>query len=52
MLKQEILLTHMRRDGFEKTVSPPKVLIKKDDQGNKLEPVEEIIELTKILIHK
>ena len=29
----EILLTQMRREGFEMTVSPPKVLIKKDDQG-------------------
>ena len=38
----EILLTQMRREGFEMTVSPPKVLIKKDDQGNKLEPIEEI----------
>ena len=28
----EILLTQMRREGFEMTVSPPKVLIKKDDQ--------------------
>ena len=26
----------MRREGFEMTVSPPKVLIKKDDKGNKL----------------
>jgi len=41
-LMLEILLTQMRREGFEMTVSPPKVLIKKDDQGNKLEPVEEI----------
>ena len=32
----EILLTQMRREGFEMTVSPPKVLIKKDDEGNKL----------------
>ena len=38
----EILLTQMRREGFEMTVSPPKVLIKKDDQGKKLEPIEEI----------
>ena len=30
----------MRREGFEMTVSPPKVLIKKDDQGNKFEPIE------------
>ena len=38
----EILLTQMRREGFEMTVSPPKVLIKKDTEGNKLEPIEEI----------
>ena len=29
----EILLTQMRREGFELTVSPPKVLIKKNDKG-------------------
>ena len=38
----EILLTQMRREGFELTVSPPKVLYKKDTGGNKLEPIEEI----------
>ena len=38
----EILLTQMRREGFEMTVSPPKVLIKKDENGKKLEPIEEI----------
>ena len=41
-LMLEILLTQMRREGFEMTVSPPKVLIKKDDHGNKVEPIEEI----------
>ena len=41
-LMLEILLTQMRREGFEMTVSPPKVLFKKDDNGNKLEPIEEI----------
>ena len=41
-LMLEILLTQMRREGFEMTVSPPKVLIKKDDQGNKIEPIEEV----------
>ena len=41
-LMLEILLTQMRREGFEMTVSPPKVLIKKDDQDNILEPIEEI----------
>ena len=32
----------MRREGFEMTISPPKVLYKKDENGNKLEPIEEI----------
>ncbi len=41
-LMLEILLTQMRREGFEMTVSPPKVLYKKDQNGNKLEPIEEI----------
>jgi GTP-binding protein len=41
-LMLEILLTQMRREGFEMTVSPPKVLFKKDDAGNRLEPIEEI----------
>ena len=41
-LMLEILLTQMRREGFEMTVSPPKVLYQKDDTGNKLEPIEEI----------
>ncbi len=41
-LMLEILLTQMRREGFELTVSPPKVLYKNDDNGKKLEPIEEI----------
>ena len=41
-LMLEILLTQMRREGFEMTVSPPKVLFKKDKNENKLEPIEEI----------
>ncbi|WP_435165723.1 translational GTPase TypA [Candidatus Pelagibacter bacterium nBUS_28] len=41
-LMLEILLTQMRREGFEMTVSPPKVLFQKDEAGNKLEPIEEI----------
>ena len=41
-LMLEILLTQMRREGFEMTVSPPKVLYKKDKNGNKLEPIEDI----------
>ena len=38
----EILLTQMRREGFELTVSPPRVLFRKDENENKLEPIEEI----------
>ena len=41
-LMLEILLTQMRREGFEMTVSPPKVLFQKDENGNRMEPIEEI----------
>jgi GTP-binding protein len=41
-LMLEILLTQMRREGFEMTVSPPKVLYQQDKSGNKQEPIEEI----------
>ena len=41
-LMLEILLTQMRREGFELTVSPPKVLFKTSDKGKKQEPIEEI----------
>ena len=41
-LMLEILLTQMRREGFEMTVSPPRVLFRKDNNGNKTEPIEEI----------
>ena len=41
-LMLEILLTQMRREGFELTVSPPKVLFKTNDKGEKQEPIEEI----------
>ena len=34
-LMLEILLTQMRREGFEMTVSPPRVLFRKDENGNK-----------------
>ena len=40
-LMLEILLTQMRREGFEMTVSPPKVLIKERNR-KKQEPIEEI----------
>ena len=41
-LMLEILLTQMRREGFEMTVSPPRVLFRKDEDENKTEPIEEI----------
>ena len=41
-LMLEILLTQMRREGFEMTVSPPRVLFRKDENKNKTEPIEEI----------
>ncbi len=41
-LMLEILLTQMRREGFEMTVSPPRVLFQKNENGQKLEPIEEI----------
>ena len=41
-LMLEILLTQMRREGFEMTVSPPKVLFQNDENGNRMEPIEEI----------
>ena len=41
-LMLEILLTQMRREGFEMTVSPPKVLFNYDENRNKLEPIEEV----------
>ena len=41
-LMLEILLTQMRREGFEMTVSPPKVIFRKDKEGKRFEPLEEI----------
>jgi GTP-binding protein len=33
----------MRREGFELGVCPPKVLFKRDESGQKLEPIEEVV---------
>ena len=38
-----VLIETMRREGFELIVSRPRVLYKKDDNGNRLEPIEEVI---------
>ena len=37
-----ILLETMRREGFELSVSSPRVLIKLNQEGKKLEPIEEV----------
>jgi GTP-binding protein len=43
-LQLAILLENMRREGFELTVSRPKVVFKIDEEsGQKLEPIEEVI---------
>ena len=42
-LQLGVLIETMRREGFELSVSRPKVLFKNDEQGNKLEPIEEVV---------
>ncbi len=43
-LQLAILIENMRREGYELTVSRPKVVLKTDpDTGQKLEPIEEVI---------
>lgn len=41
-LQLGVLIETMRREGFELTVSRPRVLYQTDENGNKLEPVEEV----------
>ena len=38
-----VLIETMRREGFELGVSRPKVVFKEDEDGNKLEPIEEVV---------
>ena len=42
-LQLSVLIETMRREGYELGVSRPKVVFKEDDDGNKLEPVEEVV---------
>jgi GTP-binding protein len=42
-LQLGVLIENMRREGFELSVSRPRVLFKKDESGNILEPIEEVI---------
>ncbi|MCL1798879.1 MAG: translational GTPase TypA [Eggerthellaceae bacterium] len=41
VLHLSVLMETMRREGFEFQVGRPRVIIKKDEQGNKTEPIEE-----------
>jgi len=41
-LQLGVLIETMRREGFEMTVSRPKVLYKTDENGGRTEPVEEV----------
>jgi GTP-binding protein len=42
-LQLGILIETMRREGFELSVSRPKVLFRRDPEGNLLEPIEEVV---------
>jgi GTP-binding protein len=41
VLQLSVLMETMRREGYEFQVGRPRVLYKKDEQGHKLEPIEE-----------
>jgi GTP-binding protein len=38
-----VLIENMRREGFELSISRPRVVLQKDEDGNTLEPTEEVI---------
>lgn len=42
-LQLAILIENMRREGFELSVSRPRVVLTKDDDGKILEPIEEVV---------
>ncbi|MDD5823142.1 MAG: translational GTPase TypA [Firmicutes bacterium] len=42
-LHLSILIENMRREGYELAVSKPEVVVKRDENGEKLEPVEEVV---------
>ncbi|EDM70768.1 GTP-binding protein TypA [Roseobacter sp. AzwK-3b] len=41
-LQMGVLIENMRREGFELSISRPQVLLRKDADGNTLEPIEEV----------
>lgn len=42
-LQLAVLIENMRREGFELSVSRPRVVMHTDENGNKLEPIEEVV---------
>jgi len=42
-LQLSVLIETMRREGFELAVSRPRVVLRKDENGQTLEPVEEVV---------
>ncbi len=42
-LSLSILIETMRREGYELQVSQPRVIVKRDDEGKKLEPYEDVV---------
>jgi GTP-binding protein len=42
-LHLSVLIENMRREGFELAVSKPQVIMHKDDNGKRLEPIEQVI---------
>ena len=43
ILHLSVLMESMRREGFEFQVGRPRVLIKKDEHGNRIEPIEQAV---------
>src|SRR5580704_4931059 len=43
LLHLGILIENMRRKGYELSISKPHVIVKKDDAGNMLEPIEYLV---------
>ncbi|OFX12953.1 MAG: GTP-binding protein TypA [Alphaproteobacteria bacterium RIFOXYD12_FULL_60_8] len=42
-LQLGVLIETMRREGFELSVSRPRVVYKQDEKGHRLEPIEEVV---------
>lgn len=42
-LHLSILIENMRREGYELAVSKPEVIVRRDEKGRRLEPIEEVV---------